>query len=77
VAGGERGRGAGVATGDPVRELPGHTDVVTGLAFGPGAMLVSAGGDGVRIWDTDSARCRVPGRSSRSGTASTPFGGCR
>jgi WD40 repeat protein len=47
-----------VATGDPVRELPGHTDVVTGLAFGPGAMLVSAGGDGVRIWDTDSARCR-------------------
>ncbi|NJN29113.1 MAG: WD40 repeat domain-containing protein [Synechococcales cyanobacterium RM1_1_8] len=47
------------ATGDRLRTLTGHTDVVTAVAFAPGGRTLVSGGGGrdrtVRIWNADKA----------------------
>jgi serine/threonine protein kinase len=42
-------------TGDLVRQFPGHTGDVTGVAFAPdGRRFVSSGVDGLRLWDIEA-----------------------
>jgi WD40 repeat protein len=55
--------GKETASGGLVAELAGHVDVVTGLAAGPGGLLVSCGLDGVRVWRGQREVTSGPGRA--------------
>ena len=49
-----------VADGRLRRSLPGHIKPVEHVRFSPdGSLLVSAGADGIRLWDVRSATCML------------------